>query len=196
MKKLLFLLFSGVANAAPTCYPGDPSAAEPMPNIIVQATGACVQWHCDVSHKWVTNSICGTWAEATSSAIDTLRAALTKTTAEKDAMWNAAFTQPIDPSSPDAALAAVALAQPLPNKAPPSGRVTQSTVAYKQSPAINGYSAKILGTVPLGVACGPLSFTDAAGKVYYALVDRNAVTPTKVGNYVPPLPTVAFGVCQ
>lgn len=126
---------------------------------------------------------------------------------EKDALWNAVFN--IHPGDADyeqvkaenAALDAGAKALfdaiPYPTSAPPSGLVTQSATAYKCSEGINTCTPKAIGTVPLGTECNVMrAVYDAAGKRYYALVDRNLVTMTKVNNLTPVKPTTAYGICD
>jgi hypothetical protein len=194
---LIVLIFIPMCvNAAPACYPGESTAAETVPDVVMQTGGACIVWHCDAGNKWKKEYICGQWSEVTTEAINKLKTLGASTKAEKDAAWAATFTQTMPADHPDVPLLAAAKATAAPATLPPSGLVTQSTVAYKQSQAINGYTVKPVGTVPLGKACTSASIVDSSGKRYYALAARTDATMNKVGGYTPPYPTTLYGDCQ
>lgn len=186
---LLYVLLPIIALAAPpSCYPGDATAAESVPDVVVQSGGACVQWHCDIGHKWQKAMICGTWSEATTEAISALKNAMGQDKATKDALWSATFTQPVTAGSPDAALLAAAKASPTPDKVPPSGLVTTAVFAYKLTSQTNAPPTfALVGTLPLGTACD----TSQKFGPYYR-VDRTKVKfPTGVI-----MPPVTYAKCD
>lgn len=174
MKYLLLLLafaFPRCMQAAPpSCWPGDPTAAETVPTVNIQSGGACLVWHCDINHQWKKAFICGTWSEATDQAIVTLRTAMNSDKATKDALWTATFNQPIVPDSADDALITSAKLVPVPTKIPPSGLVTTDTRVYKLSSNVNSAVWQLVGTIPLGKPC------DASQRMgSYYRVDRTLV---------------------
>jgi hypothetical protein len=158
MRAVLLLFLSLLCHesiaAPPSCYPGEASASDVVPTVIVSNQGMCAVWWCDVNHKWARVSICGTYAEATPTAISAIRAAFALSKAEKDALWTQTFTTPVVPLSDDYLLLNRAAMEPAPTKAPPSGLVTQDIKVYKLNQTTNGAPAfSLVGTVALGVRC-------------------------------------------
>lgn len=221
MKFLALLLLSFSAAAAPP--PVWPNEAGSAGHAVVSMDGtACsVTWFYEVNHRWIRAGFYGngddcnklrpeimadlgldvndlpSWMLTAGVAIKMA----SMTHEQKDAMWNKVFT--LHEGDPGYAENVVADAYarilweavPTPTHAPPSGWVTQTTIAYKRGDAIGSNVLTPAGTVPLGAPCKSYdTITNAIG-TYHALVDRNQAVMTKVGNYTVPRPTTIYVKC-
>lgn len=178
-------------QAAPPCLPvvsANASAYE----VINTANGTALYWGCDVGHRWEKYYIGGSLTEA-AEFVKQVPSLLLKSEGDLKIQWDVFFNQPA--SAADLALQADVKATPPISQIPPSGLVTQSTIAYRRGDALGGNVLTASGTVPLGVPCRSTdSITNATG-TYYALVDRTQAVMTKVGNYTIPRPTTIYVKC-
>ena len=162
----------GRAHAAPPpCYP------QTSDDVTIFATpeGQCAQWFCDAGHKWMPISICGTDTEAVLAA-PALRAAMLLSKEAKDALWNATFTRPVTPGSPDDLLLKAAAARPMPVTPPPSGRIVTSTVAYYLIQQPQALVALPVGTLDAAAQCGASPVVTINDVRYYAVPTASMVS--------------------
>jgi hypothetical protein len=189
----VLLALSGVVQASepPTCYAGEPNAAEADPLLYRTADGCIISWHCAVNHKWETASIVLTTNECRLATVDRLDELQALSHAARDALWRATFTAPVDPASTDAHLLALAADKPRPAIPTQDGLVTQSPLAYKLRLGIGTFTVLEVGKVGLQQPCkGNVAVSDSTG-TYYALT-------TKVTMNAPsaPLPPILYGHCS
>ena len=191
----LMVFLIGIATnlyaATPSCYPPEPEATKPQ--MVCNDAGCAVIWYCDVGHSWVQWHFKGSMLESKAFvAASKFGDLINLSHAAKDALWN---TIPAD-TGQDAAVETAVTAVGWIEQPPPSGLVTTDVAVYKQSQAIDGFTWKKFGTVPLGTPC--YSVASDGTKVYkkvdgYYLIDRNLVTKSVKFD---PLPNAAYGVCQ
>lgn len=169
----------GQAHAGvPSCFPGDPEAdAQTADQVRLFATdqGQCAQWACDVGHKWVPVSICGTDTEAVLAA-PALRAAMLLSHDAKAALWASTFNAPITPGGPDDQMLKAAAARPVPVTPPPSGRIVTSTVAYYLIQQPQALVALPIGVLDPRAVCGASPVVTINATRYYAVPTASVVS--------------------
>jgi hypothetical protein len=183
------LLLAGVANAAPSCFPGDPTADGTLPTIVYDANGCAAVWFCDEGKgEWVRKWVSGTTTEcyiASGKAI----AMLALSHDAKAALWDSTFTVPVDPAvfaaQPENILAKTV---PTPSKPPASGLTVKEAKVYKLTSPVNAAPKfSLVGTTKLGTPCDT---SLKVGTLYR--IDRTMVAFPK-GVIMPP---VTFAKCD
>ena len=183
------LLLAGVAHAAPSCFPGDPTADGTLPTIVYDANGCAAVWFCDEGRgEWVRKWVSGTTTEcyiASGKAV----AMLALSHDAKAALWDSTFTVPVDPAvfaaQPENILAKTV---PAPIKPPASGLTAKEVRVYKLvTPVNNTLTFSLVGTTKLGTPCDTAI---KVGNLYR--IDRALVTFPK-GVIMPP---AVFAKCD
>ena len=184
---LSVLMLSGVAHAAPACFPAESSASAMLPEIVGDQSGCAAVWFCDEgTGSWVRHFIVGHDAECDYGYAKAI-AQLALTHQQKVDLWNATFTA-TGASPADAGGIALAIAVPAPVTPPPSGLTVKDAKVYKLVTGVNASPKfSLVGTTKLGTPCDT---SLKVGALYR--IDRTLVTFPK-GVIVPP---ATFAKCD
>ena len=182
---LSVLMLSGVAHAAPTCFPGDSNADGVIPTFVADSTGCAAVWFCDEGNgAWVKHWIGGTGAECDYGYAKAI-AVLALTHQQKVDLWSATF--PVG-TSVSASVPAIVTAAASPATPPASGLTVKETKVYKLTTPVNASPKfSLVGTTKLGTPC------DVSLKVGTLFrIDRTMVQFPK-GTIMPP---ITFAKCD
>lgn len=189
---ILLMLGCGSVHAAVISPPCKPAEVGGTGSIIYHAAnkdGWAMKFFCDENHRWHGYGSAGFWSDVPGDILDRVKAFFTTgTAADVDAYIAQLKCSLSDPTCPQAPMKPLFDSIPLPNYWPPSGLVTQTTVAYKRSESVGGYTYKPLGTVMLGIVCDESTYDQG-----YFVIPRSSVTLT---NKYDTYPLNVYGRCQ
>ena len=178
------LLLAGVANASPSCFPGDSTADSVIPTFVADSTGCAAVWSCDEGKgAWVRYWIGGTGSECDYGYAKAL-AVLALSHQQKVDLWNTTFPA----GSTATPVPTIVISASAPVTPPASGLTVKDAKVYKLTNPVNSpLKFSLVGTTKLGTPCDTsLKF----GTLYR--IDRTLVTFPK-GVIMPP---VTFAKCD
>lgn len=191
------------AEAAPSCFPGEPAAFQKELQIAKTAEGCIAFVHCDEGHVWRKYFVVGNWASCKAAEASMDMASWVGLTHDQKVELYDTLMATAKPDPEDVALMEKAKTLYWPANPPPSGLVTQAIAVYKRTPKINAPPVWTkFATVKTGIPCdtqyslGPLTIagtTQLLGPLYR--IDR-ADPSFKLDSKVDVLPEVAYGICR